>query len=184
MPPGEPAHPTLSVSAVAAAIRGLPDAGWIRLRKAARYYARVCSFEPDDLLQEALTRAVAGERRCPAHVDVIRFLAEAMHSIASDDAKAAKRQVAAQTKRPELRLVPATDDDDGDPLAPPSPSPEADLAGRQEAARIKVAFLRLFDDDLIAQTIIEGAMEEMDGQDIRALTGLAKVPAICSSGYG
>jgi DNA-directed RNA polymerase specialized sigma24 family protein len=178
MPPGEPERAALSMLEVAAAIRSLPEAGWHRLRKIARYFAYRCPLEADDLLQDAFTRAVAGERHCPAHVDLIRFLSEVMHSIASDTAKTAKRQADALAKCGELRLVslaPATDEDEADPLALPCPSPEATLAGEQEAAHIKDTFLRLFDDDLIALAIIEGDMEEMDGEDIRALTGLSKV---------
>lgn len=176
MSPGEPERAVLSLSEVVGAIRSLPEVGWHRLRKAARYFARTCSLEADDLLQEAFTRAVAGDRHCPAHVDLIRFLSEIMHSIASDSAKGVKRQTEAQAKRADLRLVPATDEEAAaDPLAPRSPSPEAALVSQQEAARIKDAFLRLFDGDLIAQTIIEGDMEDMDGEDIHALTGLSKV---------
>ena len=175
MPSVEPERSSLSVPEVSALIRGLPEAGHLRLRKIARFYARTCALEADDLLQTAFARAIAGTRRCPAHVDAIRFLAEAMHSIASDHVKAAKRNDEAQIRRAGLRLVPTTEEDAADPLVSPPPTPEEALASEQAATRIKETILRLFEDDLTAQTIIEGDMEEMDADDIRGLTGLDKV---------
>jgi DNA-directed RNA polymerase specialized sigma24 family protein len=175
MSPGEPERATLPLPEVAAALRGLPEAGWHRLRKIARYYASTSPLEADDLLQTALTRALAGDRQCPAQVEVIRFLAEAMRSIASDGAKSARRQDEGQASHSGLRLVPPAGDEEADLWIESSPNPEDALAGEQEAAHIKDAILRLFDDDLIAQTIIEGDMEEMEAEDIRSLTGLTKV---------
>jgi DNA-directed RNA polymerase specialized sigma24 family protein len=172
MSPGEPERAVLSPSEVAAALRSLPEAGWLRLRKIARYFANTCPLEAEDLLQTALTRALAGDRQCPAHVDVIRFLAEAMRSIASVSFKSEGRQEAGQAGHG-LPLVPR--EEETDLQVESSPSPEDALAGAQEAARIKAAILHLFDDDLIAHTIIEGDMEEMDAEDIRSLTGLTLV---------
>ena len=175
MAPGEPARDTLPPSEMAAALRGLPQAGWLRLRKIARYYANICPLEPEDLLQTALTRALAGERLCPTHVDVVRFLAETMRSIASDNQKAQGREVAAQARQAALRVVQPVDSEDAELQVANLPSPEDVLSSKQEAARIKAAILRLFDGDLIAQTIVEGDMEEMTAEEIRALTDLDKV---------
>ena len=176
MSPGQPEHASLSRTEIAEAIRGLPDAGWLRLSKVARAFARNCPLEADDLLQEAFTRAVAGARQCPRHVEVVRFLAEAMHSIASDSVKMRRRQEEAQVKHLALRLVPMTADaGDDDPLTEDAPSPEDVVASEDEAARIKAAVLDLFADDLTAQTIVEGDMEEMEAEEIRTLTGLDRV---------
>ena len=66
------------------AIRSLSTAELLRLHKAARYYCRRRSLlHPDDLLHEAFARAIDGSRGCPRDVDVVRFLALAMRSIAS-----------------------------------------------------------------------------------------------------
>lgn len=176
MSPGQPEHALLSRTEIALAIRGLSDAGLLRLRKIARTFARNCPLEADDLLQEAFTRAVAGTRLCPRHVDVIRFLAEAMHSIASDSTKARRRQEQAQAKNPVLRLVPiAAGARDDDPRLQDAPSPEDVAASEEEAAGIKAAVLDLFADDLIAQTIVEADMEGMKAEEIRDLSGLDKV---------
>jgi DNA-directed RNA polymerase specialized sigma24 family protein len=157
MSPGEPDRLVLSPAEIAAAIRALPEAGWLRLRKIAHAYARNCPLEADDLLQTAFTRALASSRQCPRHVDVIRFLAEAMHSIASDSNKAWRRQEDAKASRPELRLVTPAEEDD--PLAPVPATPEDIVADEQAAAKIRVTILDLFSDDLVAQTIVEGDME-------------------------
>src|SRR5580692_5196253 len=104
MSPGEPQPATLSPVEVAAAILALPAAGWYRLDRIAAYYARACPLEADDLRQAALVRALAGTRQCPIGVDVVRFLGEAMRSIASDSVKAAKRK-ATQADGTALYLV-------------------------------------------------------------------------------
>ena len=108
MAPGEPQPATLSPAEVAAAIRALPAAGWYRLDRIAAYYARACQLEAADLRQEAFVRALTGGRRCPVGVDVVRFLGEAMRSIASDARKADKRK-AAQAGCTELHVVTLTD---------------------------------------------------------------------------
>ena len=171
----QPDHASLSETEVAEAIRGLTTAGWNRLNKIARFYACNCAQEPDDLLQEAFTRAIAGSRRCPRHVDPIRFLAEAMRSIASDGKKAAQRQekTHANANYAGLRLVVSTPN--ADAVADDAPTPEEEVASEEAAAKSKAAILSLFADDLMAQTIVEGRMEEMEADDIRAVTGLEMI---------
>jgi len=173
---GQAEQPLLSQAEIVEAIRGLPDAGLLRLRRIARAFARSCPVEGDDLLQEAFIRAIAGARQCPRHIDIVRFLAEAMHSIASGSAKAHRRQAAAQARDPALRLVPiAAGAVSDDPRSQDVPSPEDVAASEDEAGRIKTAVLNLFEGDLAAQTIIEGDMEEMEAEDIRQLIGLDRV---------
>jgi hypothetical protein len=46
------------------------------------------------------------------------------------------------------------------------------MMSEEEAARIKAAVLALFADDIVAQTLAEGVMEELDAVELRALTGL------------
>jgi hypothetical protein len=43
---------------------------------------------------------------------------------------------------------------------------------REETERIKQAVLGLFDDDLAAQTVVEGDMDGIEGEELRDLTGL------------
>lgn len=164
----EPAPDYLSVDEIRTAIEVMTDAAWVRLDKIARSYSRNRRLEPDDLLQTALTRALEGKRRCPRTVDVMRFLAEAMRSIANDDLKAQKR-------KPELRLVPRHGGED-EPVEydypDRAPNAEDALGDEQESARILEEVLLLFEDDVVAQTIVEGDAEGMEAQELRDLTGL------------
>lgn len=176
MLPGEPAVSYLSPAEIEAAINQLSQANFSRLRELARLRSRASPMDADDLLQEAFVRALDGSRRCPRHVDIVRFLDGVMHSIASDAVKAQNR------RPPELRLVPASAGDDDLPLLdPPDPRPNAEeelvaaeqeLAAAEEADRIKRAILALFDDDLEAQTIAEGTMDGIEGEELRSCTGL------------
>ena len=163
-----PSEPPLSQGEIEQAIRRFSTADWNRLAKVAQYLCRGRPLDPRDLLQEALTRALDGSRTCPANVQVIRFLAEAMRSIASDTAEAIRRQ-------PEFQAVPLHADD-GSPLDVPDREPTAEerLIGLREAKRISTEVLELFGDDPIAEIMVVGIMEEMDGEELRALTELDK----------
>lgn len=170
--PGRPmslettANDHLTLNEVRAAIEALSDADWLRIEKIAKLYSRNRRLEADDLLQTTLMRTLEGTRRCPRCVDFVRFLAAAMRSIASDDVKA-------WTRKPELKTVPkfGGDEDEFD-FADLSPDPEVTLADQQEAEQIAARVLMLFEDDVVAQTIVEGQMEDMSADELRDLTGL------------
>jgi RNA polymerase sigma-70 factor (ECF subfamily) len=159
----------LSRDEIEQAIRSLPDAGMVRLRKAATGFCRGTTRDPRDLLQEAFERALDGRRKCPASIGVVRFLAETMHSIATDETK--KR-----ARHRELQTV-ALFTEDGLAHDPPDPEPNAEeaLVGEEEAGRIRRAVIDLFADDSVAQVMVEGMMEEMEGEALRELTELSKI---------
>jgi DNA-directed RNA polymerase specialized sigma24 family protein len=160
----------LSRDQIEQAIRTLPQAGWVRLRKVAAAYCRGRPSDAQDLLQRAFTKALDASRQCPADVDAVRFLAETMHSIASDDAKKRRRH-------PELQAVSLFGEDGGLALDPPDcrPSAEQVLADDQEASCQKQAIIGLFADDPVAQVMVEGSMEGMEGEELREVTGLTKI---------
>ena len=153
---------------VARAIQELSDADWNRLDKVAARYARNGLIESNDLLQEAFLRALDGRRNCPADVDPVKFLAEAMRSIADGESEKSEG-------RPQL--VPIANHG-GDEIAvdPPDSSldPEQRADSGQEAAAIKACLVSLFKDDEIAQVILEGMMEGIEGEELRELTDLGK----------
>ena len=93
-----------------------------------------------------------------------------MHSIASDDAKKLLRH-------PELRAVSFFDDDGGLALDPPDCRANAEqvLAGEQEAKCIRQAIIALFADDPAAQVMVEGIMEGMEGDELRAVPDLTPI---------
>lgn len=164
-----PVHSVLSREQLEQAIRTLPDAGLVRLRKVAAGFCRGTPLDARDLLQEAFARALGGSRKCPAGVDVVRFLAEVMHSIASDEAK--KR-----LRRGELQTMPLFAEE-GLAHDPPGACTNAEeaLAGEQEARRIKQAILALFAGDPVAEVMVEGMMEGMEGEELREVTSLTKI---------
>lgn len=158
---------TLSREEIEEAIRSLPPAGWLRLRKIAVVYSRGGRLDDEDLLQEAFARALDGSRNCPVQVDIVKFLAEVMHSIASDSAKT-------RVRRPELQALPLADET-GLLFDPPDCRLNVEQASEaaQETEWIKTAILELFADDLVAQTMAEGFMEGMEGDELRATTDLS-----------
>jgi DNA-directed RNA polymerase specialized sigma24 family protein len=162
-------HSIRSREEIEEAIRTLPVAGWLRLRKVAAMLCLRRPLDAEDLLQETFTRALNGSRKCPVHVDVVIFLAEAMHSIASDAAKA-------RIRHPERRAI-ALITDDGLTVDPPDCRPNAAeaLESDREVRDITQAIVALFAEDPVAQVMVEGIMEGMEGEELREVTGLSKI---------
>jgi DNA-directed RNA polymerase specialized sigma24 family protein len=146
----------------------LTTAQWVRLRKVAERYSYAMPAE--DLIQEAFCRALEPDgRKCPADIDVVKFLAEAMRSIADGEMNKSGNR---------LTIVPivgaAELDDEGEELPDPAFTPEEYLAREQAAAAIRKEVLALFDDDPQARDIVEGRMENLSADELRVLTGLDK----------
>ena len=170
MLPTQAADTLLSRDEVAEAIRSLPDPAWIRLRKIAATLCRARPSDADDLLQEAFVRALDGSRQCPHDVDIVRFLAGVMTSIASDFAKALSRH-------PELRAIPLHDEDGLLVVDPPDkrPSPEQVAISAEVCTRMVYRLLGLFEDDPVAQVTVEGMLDGWEGDELRTLTDLDEV---------
>lgn len=165
----QPAPAALDAAEVRVVIEALPPAGWLRLNKIARTLGRHAGIEPTDLLQEAFRRVLDGTRRCPREVDVQRFLAGVMRSIASDWSKARKRWQRLVLVAPAAMLetvVLQARDLRRDPLDR--------LIAEEEASRLIVALRGLFTDDAVALTLLEGMLEGLEGEALRALTGLSE----------
>ena len=146
------------------AIEAFTDVEWRRVRRTAEYWAPARRVNPDDLEQEAFERALDGRRQCRRDVSVLAFLSGAMRSISTAEHEE-------RTGRAEVHLVA----EDGRLVFDPPddrPTPAETAESRQEAARIKQTFLDLFEGDLAAQTILEGDMDGMEGEELRGLTGL------------
>lgn len=147
-----------------AAIEGFTDLDWHRLKRVAAYWARHHGVDADDLLQECLVRVLDGSRPWPLDVLMHNFLSGVMRSIGSGWNKARKR-------RPEVHLIA----DDGQFVADPPdgrPNTEEEAEATQEKQRIKQTILALFEDDPDAQMIVEGDMEDIEGEELRDLAGL------------
>lgn len=147
------------------AIRSLSEADWVRLRMVSERYAR-SAISAEDLLQETLLRAWDGSRRCPTNVDVVKFLAEAMRSIADEARKKEQR------KREAMAKAEAPVADGG--LDSAEHDAEQKVIEDDQARRIRISILALFDDDQDARALVEAMMEEFSAEELRELTGLDK----------
>jgi len=153
---------------IADAIRTFTAAQWVRLHKVANSYRY--AMTPEDLLQEAFKRALEKDgRNCPSDVDVVRFLAEAMRSIANGEIEKEKA-------RPFLVTIASCGDQENEHEDPPDPAVGVEdwLAREEHAARIRLDIIALFNDDSVARDIVEGRMADMTADELRELTGLDK----------
>lgn len=156
---------------VGGAIRSFTPANRARLRSAARYFGLARGLDPEDLLQEALMRAV-DERHCPDIVDVVMFVVGIIRSIASGESEKLENQV---------DLVPI-DHTGGATEAVLSLADEADDAETQLIAAERAETCRkmhgevmaLFADDQVALLVLEGMMEGMSVDEMLQLTGLER----------
>jgi DNA-directed RNA polymerase specialized sigma24 family protein len=157
-----------SCEEIAAAISAFTDAQRIRLRKVAEKYAWLYPLgTDDDLLSDAISRALAGTRQCPTNVEVVRFLAEVMRSIADGEASKLENPVT---------LIPVLQP--GDPVSDavdPIDSglnAEEKLVAADSAEAFRQAMLGLFPDDPQARDLLDGIMEGYEGEELRAVTNL------------
>jgi DNA-directed RNA polymerase specialized sigma24 family protein len=161
--------PVRSRDEIITAIRALTDAQWIRLRKASGYFAWVYDLSGEDLLQEAFCRALAGSRKCPNGVDVVKFLVDAMRSIANGEGEKIENQIdTAPLVQPGATYEGAVDPKD----LTDGPEEAAVAAETNEATR--QAILALFPNDQQARDLADGILAGYEGEELQALTDLDK----------
>ena len=163
----DPGRPVRDRAAVADAISDFTPLQWQRLRKAARGYAAIAAgMDLDDLVQEAMTLALSGDRPWPADVPIMAFLILCMRSIASGESRKAKRRpqtpLAGHSTAPEGAAEPSD----------PAPGPQEQIITAEDDAARKARIIDMFPDDIEAQAIVEGIFAGMRGEDLRALTDL------------
>ena len=141
----------------------------LRLKAIARLHAR--GLPPDvgweDLLQEALTRVFAGNRRTPAGVPTVAFLAGVMRSLKGEHWR---RALAGRSSHGPLRLDRPSDRFRDLELSDPAPCPERSLMARQELEAIH----SLFADDPVVQRIMTGLGEGLSAEQIRVRHRISK----------
>lgn len=157
---GSKVEDALTVDEFRAAWQALSVADLERLR---RYSISLVGAEAADTLrQEALYKAFSGERRCRRDLSVVQFLAGAMRSLVSSTKKAAKR-------RPTVSLEVVAEATGDEPVGD---DPHEQLVQARECERIRQEVLAVFDDDPDAQLLVDGIMEEMEGQELCELAGI------------
>lgn len=117
------------------------------LTKTARFESGRCPEEPEDLLQEALLKAVAGERRCPRGVDVVVFVKNTIRSLADNARKRHQRQ---GRLLDELKATAVVAEED--------PQPTRELVRRAHD---------LFLNDPLAARVIRGKSQGLRGKALR-----------------
>lgn len=162
---------TRSENELRQAIDGFSDVQWLRLRRVARAVSRGGRLTPDDLIQEAIIRSLTPKtahegRRCPIDVDVVKFLAEAIRSVADGEWEKAQIREAVPLMAPGEVLPGQVDPPDE------SDGPAALLERREEYNLRRTALLSLFDDDTVARDLLEGEIEGMSKRELLEMTGL------------
>ncbi|MFM0258074.1 hypothetical protein [Paraburkholderia sediminicola] len=141
---------------------------WIKLGKAADALCWGLATEGKDLLQEALTRALAGKRRCPRSVPVMVFLINAMRSHQDAILRARGRDVLAQaiTVDPDDEAHASLLDQQQDKA-----TPDEILLANQTVAAID----EMFSDHEMAQMVMMGQADGLTPHEIQTITGLGPV---------
>jgi RNA polymerase sigma-70 factor (ECF subfamily) len=152
---------------IAALVRALTDAQWIRLRKVSAYFSWVPNLTGDDLLQEALCRALAGSRKCPRDVDLVRFLVEVMRSVANGEVEKLENQADVIPVVQPGALVDCAVD-----LQDSKDSQEEGMMAAERDEATRQALLGLFPNDRQARDLVDGILTGYEGQELRTLTDL------------
>jgi len=83
----------LSREELEAAVLGISDADILRVSQIANSYTGSHEMEADDLVQEAIMRTLAGDRKtCPRDLPIVYFLAGVIKSIAHEEREKNKRK--------------------------------------------------------------------------------------------
>ena len=141
--------PPLSRAEIGNAIKSLTAAEKTKIMKIAAKYAKLTPYEAEDLLQEAMLRAIDERRKWPRGLPATTFFWGVMRSIAWE------------WKREDDLL----DEDIEDER-----SGERTLLGRDHVRQI----IKAFDDDPIAQEILVAIMEGARGEELLKLSGLSR----------
>ena len=150
-----------SVQEVALALRALSAADLARLEIYAKYRTRGLPWlDPQDLFNDAVTRAMGGERRWPKLISLVTFLRETMRSIAHEELR--RRIEGPVISQAELASEQSDEPSAFENVADPRPGPERQLAASQALHAIYHAF----EDDSTALAILAGLAEGLTPDEI------------------
>ena len=141
----------------------------LRLKAIARLHAR--GLPPDvgweDLLQEALTRVLVGDRKIPHGVTMVAFIAGVMRSLKSAHWR---RTLNGQRTKDAYQALDRGIEDNQYQLPDTRPGPERALVARQALEEIQ----RVFAGDPVVQRILTGLAEGLTPESIRANFRISK----------
>jgi len=150
-----------SLSEALAELGKLADDDLLRLRVAARKYTYLVGYEPDDLINEAISRAAEGVRSWPLGLSAVQFLRGIMRSVASDWYRAQKRM-------PSQELVSQEGEEIVLEQTKVHITPERVLMGKQSLDALRSSF----QDDPLAEGVFEAMMLGFRGKDLQELHDL------------
>lgn len=153
----------LSSDAFRHALTGLEEEDRLRLKRKADSFAYIVGMEPDDILHEAITRTLEGSRRCPADVEIVVYLGNAMRSIASEQSRKAVSEVHAE----------ATDDPRGGVSSYDHSGPADAPASHTELYAVLARLESHFENDQEAYSVVWGLLDGSDPEEIRQRVGMS-----------
>lgn len=155
----------ITVAEIHDSIAALSEADTARLVTAAQAFSRLCGLEAEDLLQEALTRALEGTRTCERGTSFVPFICGVMKSFVSQENKARKigfrLTVLLRDGEPVPPDVPAND---------PSPERSAISAVDDRPLLAEIEAAAVGDEQV--QLLIEGTYDGMRGEKLQELLGV------------
>ncbi|MDI1270546.1 MAG: hypothetical protein PSV40_15770 [Polaromonas sp.] len=159
--PTDPASEGLTPDQIGEVLSDLSAADWQRAKAiAGSLCGGVSGWNADDLLQEAMTKFLAGERVWPVGVHTMVVLKNAMHSIASNARK--HNKVSPIDHNVEVDPFETDDEKEGPAaLSTTGTTPEELVSGKQQIAALYAALAG--DDDLHMLAIAWG--EGLRGED-------------------
>lgn len=150
------------------ALEKLTDVQLARLRLKGRLLAPGAGCAGDDLLNEAVMRALTGDRLCPTDVSVYTFLGNAMRSIADGEREKFERGAPAGSGHDEKSPI-------GQLADGRTPLPDIAAADRIEFGRVISRVEALFSDDKQAMAIVIGDMQGWTPAEIKQLESMSDV---------
>jgi DNA-directed RNA polymerase specialized sigma24 family protein len=155
----------MTVAEVHDSIETISDPDMARLVSAARGFSRLCGLDPEDLLQEAFTRALEGRRTCERGTPLVPFICGVMRSFVSQENEARKDgfrpTVVMRNGEPVLPDVPADD-----------PSPERSAMSAIDDRLVLAEIERAAAGDEKLQLLIEGIYDGTRGVELQELLGV------------
>lgn len=158
-PPIPPQAPGRAEQAIRRALAGLSEPDLLRLQAIARLRCRgLPGLDWQELLHEAILRALDGSRPWPPGVKLLAFLAGIMRSLRSDHWRRHRAMALLSAPAAEIADLPSE-----------NPDPERIAAAAQALAAID----RLFADDPAALAVILGLSQGLSAEEIRHRAGLS-----------
>lgn len=158
--PGKPKRECLGTDEIIVAFGDLETDEKLKLAAIEMHLLSGTGFSKGEIVQEAVCRAVLGQRKCPRDVPLMAFLVETMKSIAFHERRKRRSFVTVvETMAENLAEEGGADC---------ASSPEEELISAEEVQRI----LDHFDDDEQAMMVLMGIADGLRGKDLREVAGL------------